>query len=85
MSANLLPALWRSSKVTLRAWWRVARQLFHEATGALFAVFAAYGAFVVWKEWNHRPALWILGFVLIYAAMMLIFSVLSFLRARRVR
>ena len=56
MSAGLLPTLWRSIVVTLRVWWRVTRQLFHEFTGALFVVFAAYGAFIVWQEWKHRPA-----------------------------
>ena len=50
MSASLLPALWRSIVVTVRVLWRVTRQLFHEATGALFAVFAAYGAFAAWRQ-----------------------------------
>jgi len=85
MSANLLPALWRSGKVTLRVFWRIARQLFHEATGALFFVFAAYGAFIVWKEWKHRPAVWITGFVVIYVLMMAVFAFTAFRRARRVR
>jgi hypothetical protein len=85
MPANLLPALWRSSLVTLRVFWRVARQLFHEFTGALFGVFAIYGAFVAWKEWKHRPALWIAGFIIIYALMMAVFAFTSFRRARRVR
>jgi hypothetical protein len=85
MSASLLPALWRSSKVTLRVFWRIARQLFHEATGALFGIFAAYGAYVVWKEWKHRPAPWIIGFVILYAVMMAAFAFTAFRRARRVR
>lgn len=85
MSASLLPALWRSSKVTLRVFWRVARQLFHEFTGALFAVFAVYGAFIVWQEWRHRPTRWVIGFVIVYAIMMAAFAFTAFLRARRVR
>ena len=65
--------------------WRVTRQLFHEFTGALFAVFAAYGGFIVWKEWKHRPAVWIMGFVVIYVLMMAVFAFTAFRRARRVR
>lgn len=85
MSASLFPALWRSLLVTLRVWWRVIRQLFHEFTGALFLVFAAYGAFVVWREWKHRPPPWVIGFVVIYALMMAAFGFTAFRRARRVR
>jgi hypothetical protein len=85
MPASFTQALWRSSLVTLRVFWRVARQLFHEFTGALFGVFAAYGAFVVWKEWKHRPAPWIVGFVVIYALMMAVFAFTAFRRARRVQ
>jgi len=85
MPASLLPALWRSLAVTLRVWWRVARQLFHELTGALFIVFAAYGGFVVWREWKHGPASWAIGFVVIYALTMAAFGFTAFRRARRVR
>jgi hypothetical protein len=85
MPASMLPALWRSILVTLRVWWRVARQLFHELTGALFIVFAGYGGFVVWREWKHHPAPWAIGFVVIYALMMAAFGFTAFRRARRVR
>jgi glycerol uptake facilitator-like aquaporin len=85
MSASILPALWRSLVVTLRVWWRVIRQLFHEFTGALFLIFAAYGVFVVWREWKHRPAPWVIGFVIIYALLMAAFGFNAFRRARRVR
>jgi glycerol uptake facilitator-like aquaporin len=85
MPASMLPALWRSLVVTLRVWWRVLRQLFYEFTGAMFLFFAAYGAFVVWREWKHRPALWVIGFVIVYALMMAVFGFNAFRRARRVR
>lgn len=81
----MLPALWRSVIVTLRTFWRVARQVFHEATGAFFGIFAAWAAFAAWKEWKHRPALWLMAVALGYAIMMAAFSVASFRRARRVR
>lgn len=85
MSASLLPALWRSSRVTLRVWWRVTRQLFHEATGALFGVFAAYGTCAAWKEWKLHAMLWLMGAAVVYAVMMAAFAVGAFRRARRVR
>lgn len=85
MSARMLAALWRSSKTTLRVFWRLARQLFHEATGALFGLFAAYGVLAAWKQWRHRPALWIVCFAIAYALMMAAFAFGSFRRARRVR
>jgi hypothetical protein len=82
MSAQLLPALWRSAIVTLRVFWRVTRQLFHEATGAFFGVFAAWAAFAAWKQ---RPILWLMGLAIAYAIMMAGFAFASFRRARRVR
>jgi glycerol uptake facilitator-like aquaporin len=87
MSGNLLPAIWRSARVTLRVWWRLTRQLFHEATGALFAVFAAYGAFVAWRQWKYHPPQWqwIIGVAIVYAIMMAAFALGAFRRARRVR
>lgn len=85
MPPNMLPALWRSIVVTMRTLWRVTRQLFHEAMGALFGLFAAWAAFAVWKQWKQRPALWLMGFAIVYAIMMAAFAFASFRRARRVR
>jgi hypothetical protein len=85
MAASLLTTLWRSAKVTLRVFWKITRQVFHEATGALFGLFAAYGALLAWKQWRHGPILWVMGFAIAYSVMMAGFAVASFLRARRVR
>jgi hypothetical protein len=85
MSARMLAALWRSFIVTLRVAWRLVRQLFHEATGVFFGIFAAWAAFAAWKQWKHRPALWLMGVALVYAIMMAAFAFTSFRRARRVR
>jgi glycerol uptake facilitator-like aquaporin len=85
MSANLLTALWRSAGVTLRALWRVTRQIFHEAMGAIFAIFAGYGVLLAWRQWHQRPVWWLLMFAIGYAAMMAAFAFLSFRSARRVR
>jgi hypothetical protein len=85
MYARMLAAFWRSCKVTMRIFWRLTRQLFHEATGAFFIVFSAWAAFAAWKQWKHRPAVWLLAFAIVYAILMAFYAVSSFRRARRVR
>ena len=84
-SGRTLPLLWHSAKVTLRVLWRVARQVFHEATGALFGLFAAYGLVLAWRQWHHRPVLWLVGLAVLYALMMAAFAFGSFRRAKRIR
>ena len=85
MPGQLFPAFWESLWITLRALWRVTRQVFHEAMGALFAIFALYGAVAAWRQWHSKVAAWLLGFALVYAVLMAFFAVTSFRRARRVR
>jgi hypothetical protein len=84
-SDRTLALMWHSAKVTLRVLWRVARQVFHEATGALFGLFAAYGLLLAWRQWHHRPILWLVGFAVLYALMMAAFAFGAFRRAKRVR
>jgi len=78
-------ALFNSIRITLRNLWRVAVQLFHEATGTFFALFAAYGGLAIWRQWKTHPAPWVTGFAVIYTVMMLWFAFGAFRRARRVR
>jgi hypothetical protein len=85
MADGFYSELWKSSKIALRVIWRATRQLFHEATGAFFAMFALYGAVAAYREWHSRPTAWLLGFTVVYAVTMVIFAVTSFRRARRVR
>jgi hypothetical protein len=85
MSARLIPALWQSFRVTLRALWRVGRQIFHEATGALFCLFAFYGGLAAWRQWKYRPTVWLMAFACLYAIMMAAFGFAAFRRARRIR
>jgi glycerol uptake facilitator-like aquaporin len=85
MSGRMISAFVRSSIVTLRVFWRITKQLFHETTGALFAVFAGYGGYVVWKEWKHGPSLWLMAVGAAFAFMMGAFAFGSFRRAKRVR
>jgi glycerol uptake facilitator-like aquaporin len=82
MSGRMISAFVRSSIVTLRVFWRITKQLFHETTGALFAVFAGYGGYVVWKEWKHGPSLWLMAFGTAYALMMGAVAFGSFRRGR---
>jgi len=85
MDSRTLPALKRSTGVTFRAWWRALRQLFHEAMGAFFALFALYGVLAAWRQWKIHSVRWLIGFALLYALMMAAFSVVAFRRARRIR
>lgn len=85
MSVGYYTALWRAFVVTLGALWRVARQVFHEATGALFAVFALYGAMAVWRQYKSHPVVWLMLFAAAYAIAMGTFAFFAFRRARKVR
>jgi hypothetical protein len=85
MARSIVPALWKSSGVTFRALWRITRQVFHEAAGTLFVLFAAYGALAAWRQWKNRPVPWLMGFAIVYALMMAAFAFASFRRARRIR
>ncbi|MFY9804857.1 MAG: hypothetical protein WA211_16490 [Candidatus Acidiferrales bacterium] len=85
MAAGFYSTLWNSAKIALRAVWRAARQFFHEATGAVFGMFALYGAVAAWRLWPSRPTYWLLGFTIVYSVTMLVFAITSFRRARRVR
>jgi glycerol uptake facilitator-like aquaporin len=69
----------------LRTLWRVARQLFHEVTGALFVLFAVVGAASVWHEWRRGSAEWLIGLAVAFTLMMAYFALASFRSARRVR
>ena len=85
MATSIYSAAWNSIKIFFRVVWRATRQLFHEATGALFAMFAVYGAIAAYREWHSRPTAWLVGFAAVYAVAMLIFAFTSFRRSRRIR
>jgi hypothetical protein len=80
-----LAASWRAGATVLRTFWKVARQLFHEATGTLFALFALYAGTASWKQIHQPGSRWLAALAAAYAAMMAFFSVSSFRNARRVR
>lgn len=80
-----LVAAWRAGATMLRVFWKLLRQLFHEAAGALFGLFAIYAGTASWKQ-AHRPGgQWIATFAAAYAAMMAFFCISSFRNARRIR
>jgi hypothetical protein len=81
----MISAFWHSVRIVLRNLWRIARQLFHETTGAFFALFALYGGFAAWRQWKYHPTPWVVGFAIAYSATMAIFAFTAFRRARRVR
>jgi glycerol uptake facilitator-like aquaporin len=85
MGIGWIPAAWRSVMTVLRVFWKAARQLFHEMTGTLFALFAVSGAAAIWRLWSHARIPWLLAATAAYTIMMLYFSVTSFRSARRVR
>ncbi|HKF51872.1 MAG TPA: hypothetical protein VKB26_06140 [Candidatus Acidoferrales bacterium] len=80
-----LVAAWRAGATMFRVFWKLLRQLFHEAAGALFGIFAIYGGTASWKQ-SHQPGgQWIAVFAAAYAAIMAFFCISSFRNARRVR
>jgi hypothetical protein len=60
------------------------RQLFHETTGAIFAVLAVAAVSSAVRAWENGAAKWIAALPLAYAMLMVYFSVTSFRSARRV-
>jgi len=64
--------------------WRALRQLFHETTGAMFAILALITLMSALRAWQNGAARWIVALPVAYALMMIYFSVTSFRNARRV-
>jgi hypothetical protein len=64
--------------------WRALRQLFHEMTGATFALLALVTLSSAIRAWQHGVARWIVAVPIAYALLMIYFSVTSFRNARRV-
>jgi hypothetical protein len=85
MGSDWISAAWKAAGVVLRAWWRLARQLFHEMTGAIFALFSVSGVLAAWRQWTHVRVPWLLGLTLCYSLIMAIFAITSFRSSRRIR
>ncbi len=85
MDSRILRAAWNALLTFLQGIGRAIRQLFHEVTGAFFALFALIGAMGTWREWRQGSAAWLLALSAAFTLMMAYFAVSSFLRARRVQ
>jgi len=66
-----------------RRLWRVLRRLFHEATGAVFAVLALGWLNAALRAWTRDVAPWLIGIAVAVALLFVFFAVTSFRKARR--
>lgn len=85
MGSRASSTLWNSGVTMFRAFWKLARQVFHEVIGTFFALFALYGGVAAWRQHKQPSGQWITVFAAGYALMMAYFSVSAFRSARRVR
>ncbi len=84
-TAIVTRALVRGLAEFLHSFWRAARQLFHEATGAFFIVFAGIGALSAWRQWQRGSAEWLVAVSVAFTLMMGGLAAASFRSARRLR
>jgi len=63
--------------------WRALRQLFHEVTGAVFAVLALAWLNAALRAWKRDVARWLIGLAIAVALLFLFFAVTSFRKARK--
>ena len=66
-----------------RRLWRVLRQLFHEVTGAIFAVLALGWFNAAFRAWTRDAARWLVGIAVVVALLFVFFAVTSFRYARK--
>lgn len=66
-----------------RRLWRVLKQLFHEAIGAVFAVLALGWLNIAFRAWTRDVAHWLIGVSVGVALLFVFFAVTSFRRARQ--
>jgi hypothetical protein len=62
--------------------WRVLKQLFYEAVGAMFAVLACAWLNSAFRAWTRDAAHWLIGVSIAVALVFVFFAVSSFRRAR---
>lgn len=63
--------------------WRTLKQLFHELTGAAFAIFAFGWLNAAFRAWTRDVAHWLVAMAMVVAALFAFFAVTSFRRARK--
>ena len=84
LSDRILAALLPAAGGFLRTVGRAARQLLHEITGALFAVFVVIGGVSTWQAWRQASPGGVVGVSLGFTVMMACFSAASFWRGHKV-
>jgi hypothetical protein len=67
-----------------RRFWRALKQLFHEMTGAVFAVLALGWLNAALRAWNRDAARWLVGLAIAVALLFVFFAVTSFRKSRKV-
>ncbi|HXX99307.1 MAG TPA: hypothetical protein VEI54_00205 [Candidatus Limnocylindrales bacterium] len=65
-----------------RRLWRIVRQIFHEAVGAMFAVLAFVWLNLAFRAWTRDVAHWLIGASIVVGLVFIAFAVSSFRRAR---
>jgi hypothetical protein len=68
-----------------RRLWLSLRALFHEVTGAIFAVLALAWLNSALRGWTRDVAHWLVAATIALALLFLFFSVTSFRRARKIQ
>ena len=66
-----------------RRLWRVLKQLFHEAIGAIFALLALGWLNMALRAWTRDATHWLVGISIAMGLVFVGFSVTSFRRARQ--
>jgi len=67
-----------------RRLWRVLRQLFHEVTGAVFAVLAFAWLNLAFRAWTNDVARWLIAVSIAVALLFVIFALGAFRRSRQI-
>jgi multisubunit Na+/H+ antiporter MnhB subunit len=66
-----------------RRLWRVLKQLFHEASGAIFALLALGWLNMALRAWTRDATHWLIGISIAVGLLFIGFSITSFRRARQ--
>ncbi len=62
--------------------WRVLKQLFYEAVGAIFAILAFAWLNSAFRAWTRDVAYWLIAISLAVSLLFIFFAISSFRRAR---
>jgi len=65
-----------------RRLWRVTKQIFYEAVGAMFAILAFGWLNSAFRAWTRDVAHWLIGVSIAVALLFVFFAISSFRRAR---